>query len=674
MNYKKNAVSGRILISVILIVCLVLSTAGVYAETEDAVNTEEVREAEQNASPAVQEAELKAASAGTVELNFEEARTGNYTAAPVSIKVYQGAFSDIEAPKIYGNYCIENAEAGDVFTCRIYSEGYYTYIMADSLTEADIAAGRKTVTYTLDKRAGTGYEAKEIYRWNEGAEKMFFSADTLTGVDRNLLDTPSFSTAKAAHQFTSIEEGVSYLQGICENSSRAHLYFVDGNTSYPAVVLTETDLSGADTLTKAISRLSKDGKLKVMYQAQIHGNEPASGEGALAVCRGLSQNGQLLSSMDVVVIPYVNTRGSKNFTRTNGSGVNINRDALQLESAETKRLHKIYNKLMPEIFIDGHEFNMRRNLGKTVSACRIDGADDVRIACLENLNRDKKLFNIERTIVKNTVDRLPEKGFRTFYYPANWDSTTSCNYARMQNSLSILVETNGIGNGKLGMERRVLAQYESVMSVLEQAASKKKTIISSVKTARDNIKQRGKRYGEDKTFVLTHQASETDPMTAKRSVFDFSGNYLVRNQLEASYNRSTAAKERSLPTAYIIPKSADGAYDARDILAANGARYFEIKKGARISVSQYTGSSKNAKKTKRKHVTFTKGAYVFYMDQTAANIIAATMEPDGGDSAEYDGSLVQSGTLRKKNGKYPIYRYTGRNPQKSLAEYKKKEK
>jgi len=661
MNYKRNAVPGRILLSLILIVCLVLSTAGVYADTENAAGTE-----------TVQEAELKQASAGTVELEFEEAETGNYTGASVSIKVYQDAFSETEAPKIYGKYCIENAEAGDVFTCRIYSEGYYTYLKADCLTEADIAAGRKTVTYTLDKRAGTGYEAKEVYRWNENAEKMFFSGDTLTGVNRGLLDTPAFSGTKAAHQFTSIEEGISYLQGVCESSSRAHLYYVDGNTSYPAVVLTETDLTGADTLTKAVSRLSKDGKLKVMYQAQIHGNEPASGEGALAVCRGLSENGQLLSSMDVVVIPYVNTRGSKNFTRTNGSGININRDALQLESAETKRLHKLYNKLMPEIFIDGHEFNMRKNLNEAASDCRIEGADDVRIACLENLNRGKNLFDIERTIVKNTVDGLPEKGFRTFFYEANWDSTTSCNYARMQNSLSFLIETNGIGNGKMGMERRVLAQYESVMSILEQAASKKKTIISAVKSARDDIKQRGKRYGENKTFVLTHQTSAADPMTAKRSVFDFFGNYLVKDQLASCCNRSVSVKERSLPTAYIIPKSADGASDARDILTANGAKYFEIKKGSKISVSQYTGSSKNAKKTKRKNVTFTKGAYVFYMDQTAANIIAATLEPDGGDSAEYDGSLVQSGTLRKKNGKYPIYRYTGKDPQKSLAKYKKK--
>ena len=60
------------------------------------------------------------------------------------------------------------------------------------------------------------------------------------------------------------------------------------------------------------------------------------------------------------------------------------------------------------------------------------------------------------------------------------------------------------------------------------------------------------------------------------------------------------------------------------------------------------------------------------MDQTAANIIAASFEPDAADSAEYEGSFVQSGVVRKFKSGYPIYRYSGRNPQESLAKYRKK--
>lgn len=149
------------------------------------------------------------------------------------------------------------------------------------VTEEDIRTGQKNISYTLDRRAGEGYEAKTVYRWPEVFEEKLFDAGGLTGVDRSLLDTPAFNAEKAAHQFTSIEEGCEYLRNLCNESSRAYLYYLEENSLCPVVILTGQNLDGADTLDQAIVKLSKDKKMKVMYQAQIHGNEPASGEGLL---------------------------------------------------------------------------------------------------------------------------------------------------------------------------------------------------------------------------------------------------------------------------------------------------------------------------------------------------------------------------------------------------------
>lgn len=636
--------------------------------TESSDRKEAGRNAQQNQQA---QSEQCLSECRDISLSFSASVQSAASESGVSIRAYKGAFTEEEAPKRYGAYYLEQARAGDVFTYRLYAEGCYTYYRTDVVTEEDIKKGQKHISYTLDRRAGEGYEAKTVYRWPEAFEEKLFDAGGLTGVNRSLLDTPAFDADKAAHQFTSIEEGCQYLQNLCDESSRAHLYYMDENRLYPVVILSSQNLNGAETLDEAVSKLSDDKKMKVMYQAQIHGNEPASGEGALAVCRGISQNPGLLSKMDIVVVPYVNTRGSKNFTRSNGSGVNINRDALQLQSEEAKKLHWLFNKLMPEIFIDGHEFSGKRQVSRDDGKYVVEGMEDVKVACIENLNRGEKLFPMERGIAENLVNGLSQKGFRTFYYPANWDTTTSCNYARMQNCLAFLIESNGIGNGKLGMERRVLAQYESVLSILTQAAAKKNTIVSTVKKARSALVQEGKRYYDCRRFVLSHKASSREPESKVRPVYDFLGHAVDESRVYYSYNRAQSVKSRSRPTAYIISKSSSGAEEVRNILSANGAEYFELKAKTKLSVTQYTGNSSRAKVTKRKTVSFPKGAYVFCMDQTAANIIAASFEPDADDSEEYEGSFVQSGVVGKFKSGYPIYRYSGRNPQESLVKYKK---
>lgn len=604
-----------------------------------------------------------------VELRFRASSESADAGSGARITVFTGAFSDDQAPMQYGNYYLKDAEAGDVFTYRVSAAGCYTYEKAEVLTEADIKAGRKEVLYTLDRKAGGAYEAKTVNRWPENIEKMFFDSSNLKNVDRSLLDTPAFSTSKAAHQFTSIEEGTAYLQQVCSRSSQAYLYDLEENSNCPVVVLTSEDLSGAANLSEAVSSLSGNGKMKVMYQAQIHGNEPGSGEGALAVCKGLSRDSSLLSAMDIVVIPYVNTLGAKNFTRTNGYGVNLNRDALKLSAQMSRDLRSLFQELEPEIFIDGHEFKginaVKREKGRDV----IVGMEDVKIACLEHLNRGETLFAAEKSIVEKTLDSMREKGFRTFFYPANWDSTTSCNYARMQNSLSFLIETNGIDNGKLGMERRVLSQYEAVYSILSRAKAKKKTIMASVKDARNDLIKAGKRYDKDHVFVLSHGLSEKDPMRSARRTYDFFGHVLDEGENTVSYNKALSLRDRSRPTAYIIPKTTEGK-EAVKKLKAHGIDYFELKKGSRISVTQYTGTYGSAKVSKRKNVVFAKGAYAVYMDQPSSNIISALLEPDAEDSAEYEGSLVQSGVLSKTGSGFPIYRYTGRDPQKSLKKYR----
>ena len=56
------------------------------------------------------------------------------------------------------------------------------------------------------------------------------------------------------------------------------------------------------------------------------------------------------------------------------------------------------------------------------------------------------------------------------------------------------------------------------------------------------------------------------------------------------------------------------------------------------------------------------------MDQVAADVIAMLVEPDVTDSKGYDGTLYQYGVVDydKETLNFPLYRYIGDNPRKSL--------
>ena len=489
-------------------------------------------------------------------------------------------------------------------------------------------------------------------------------------MDLGILDTPAFGRAKAENSFTTISEGAAYLRKVEEQSDKAHLFFLDDGGTWPVMLLTNTDLSSAGNLEAALSLMAKDGKLKVLYQAQIHGNEPAGGEGALTVTRTLSKDKEgYLNDTDVVLVPYVNRYGAEHFTRGgDAGGLNLNRDCLALQSDSMKRMHWLFNALMPEVFIDSHEFSsVSASIGQSDDGYYFKWQDDVQVNCVNNMNRDTGLFDSELSIVKNTLSTLRDKGFRTFQYKPSCNNTNSCNYARLRNAYSFLVESNGIGLGKNHFERRVLVQHEAVTSILAQVSADSQAIRQKVEAARNRVIERGRIYSDSNEFVLRHGFSEQRGFSIPRPSFDFNGRFFGSPyKTEMSRNADYVRRSRTRPTAYIVPKDTPGAKKAKDTLAANGAKCFQLPDRATVAVRQYRGTVSRAVLGEKEKVTFEEGAYVFYMNQEAANVIAASMEPDVNDTAGFNGSFVQSGVLQKTADGYPVYRFEKKDPQQSL--------
>lgn len=616
------------------------------------------------------EVETRALPEGAEENMEQEGRSVNIffsSSYGADIRVYRSPCKTVN--RVYGTnsqVTLENVKAGDVYSYRISRPGYYTVQTAFVLTQRDIDTGRRYISVSQDRIGGRGYEPRVVFRWSDEVENKLFKVSSLKNVDTSVLDTPAFSYRKAAHEFSDYEECIAYVKN--NMGKNGHLYYLDEAQTLPVVIFSTEDFSGAATIEDALNLLKNDNKLKILYQAQIHGNEPGSGEGAMAVTKTLGRKGSAyLSNTDILLMPRVNYEGSRGYLR-GSNGIDLNRDALAQKSVVTKQLHWLYNEIQPEVFIDGHEFDGKNYfLGTQDEQEILTGLDDIQMICVNNLNRDASVYTKERDIMKNTLSALDTKGFRTFLYKPSTDSKTSCSYARQHQSLTFLVESCGIGLGKNHLERRVLAQHDAVMSIIAEASSKSSSLKSTVKKARSKLISRGKTHSLSDAFVLQHGANPKDAYELKSLQYDYNGNVISEEgRTETFINTGYAVRKRSRPTAYIISKKSFYAPAVIRFLDEQGIKYKETKKKQKISVRQYTGSGTKAFMKKKKNITFVNGAYVIYMSQEHANIISALFEPDtaNGDGNE---SLVQMGVIKRNSRKeFPIYRTEIKDPLKNL--------
>ena len=195
-------------------------------------------------------------------------------------------------------------------------EGLYTVQKLLSLA----GEGCVEVQIPAEKKKGQGYEPDKtpVRTFTDGMlQKVLPSDPALWPEYQALFTTPAFSAEKAAHEFTSQEEMLAFLDALAGSSPHAYRYSLGKSGAYgyeiPLLIFTKSDLSGAKTLEEAALILQKSQKPLVHYQAQIHGNEPAAGETALSVIRALHgpYGEKLLSKLDLYVIPRANPDGAR---------------------------------------------------------------------------------------------------------------------------------------------------------------------------------------------------------------------------------------------------------------------------------------------------------------------------------------------------------------------------
>lgn len=556
-------------------------------------------------------------------------------------------------------------EAGN-YRYTASGSGFYTLTKNFLYTQEEAAAG-KQMAVDPGKLAGTGFEPTgTVSQYTDGVlENLLPSSPDLWPGYEHVFETPAFTnTDKARNEVTTQEELMQFIGDL--DGADDHMYVYTMGTSpvnqfdMPVVVFTETDLSGASTLEEAAALVNSNGRSTIHYQAQIHSNEPAGGEGALAMIGALdgAYGDQVLDTVNIYVIPRINVDGAVPYQRANVSqSIDMNRDHLYVQSEEIALVHGVYNLFMPEVAIDGHEFN-----ATTTSASST--LDDVQVGAAGSLNSSEAVNEMAQDMVHNAFDAASELGLRPYNY-GSYASTVNNAIGRayygLYGSLSFLIETRGIGAGRMTFERRVMAQYAVVESMIDYVVAHEAQVRAAVAAGRQALAADGGVYTEDDHVVLTHGVSKSSGSgyTISRPTWNLADGTSVNPSATGTiYRYDIKERFRPRPTAYVIAKGEDWAEEVISIMQKNGIHWDELEAGSTVLLQQYRGSATSAELTDEIAVFFESGAYVFPMNQVGANVIAMTMEPDVTDSAGYNGTLVQSGVVAPTNGMLPIYRYS----------------
>jgi hypothetical protein len=231
------------------------------------------------------------------------------------------------------------------------------------------------------------------------------------------------------------------------------------------------------------------GKPVVFLMGNIHPPEPEAAEALHMLARDLAAGSRrpLLENQIVVVAPVFNVDGTDTVvaqtgglgsetpylhgTRENSQGLDLNRDAVKLETVEANGLYRFLNAWDPILLLDGHlmsrvNHGYANTYGTTTVPAAASGPRDYTHDALfpavrETVRRDFSLEVFTHALF--TPNAWPPTGWS--HDRAAWtvEAKFIVNDYGLRNRLAIITETPG----QPTFERRIYAQYAYFVSLLE---------------------------------------------------------------------------------------------------------------------------------------------------------------------------------------------------------------
>ena len=588
---------------------------------------------------------LKAAS--TVKMNlytgiWNRGSESSYTlVAPYAIETKDG-YTWQYYPNAQGSYHVRASQSG------------YITLYKDIYQSPEEAAAKTVETITLDKKSADGFAPSTVYSHttevleNENAWKSDVSMFPKYG---QYLQNPMFQGGHDPQQMTTQEEMEAFIASLDQENDNMYVFSLGKSDQYgyniPAVIFTETDLSTAITLEEAAALLD-NSRVNIFYRAQIHGNEPAGGEGALAMIYYL-QHGygkEILDRVNLLVIPRLSPDGSYLYQRALYHSSHTC-DHLLLETGEVQALQRAYLAFRPEIVLDGHERVWNNQSG------------DIQVSTSFTPMNSDAWRSTALAMDQAAFTELEDNNLCGYYYSGavnGYDPNMANAYFTTAGSLYVLMETRGIYGGNESIERRVVAHMAAVEGILNYIYDNAAQVKAMVTAEREMFAENGATYEAEDVLVLetgsrTTTAADGDLHTDRQTIDWATGQVTFSTRYPTVYD--VVKRSRTAPTAYVIPADANNIDEILTQLTIHGISYRKLPAGATLYLQRYAGTTAEATLSAENLTRFSSGCYVFTMNHQKALVLATLMEPDLTNAQEHSGTLAQRGLLSVSD----TYRY-----------------
>ncbi|MCZ6792754.1 MAG: DPP IV N-terminal domain-containing protein [Planctomycetota bacterium] len=349
----------------------------------------------------------------------------------------------------------------------------------------------------------------------------------------------------------------------------------------------------------------KAGKLVVLLMGNIHGGEVCGKEALLMLARdvGTKESHPLLENLVLAVVPTYNADGGDRLSkenrprqvgpeegtgaRENAQGLDLNRDWVKLEAAESRALVRFLNEWDPEVVIDTHTTNGSRHRYALTYAGPKHPAGDGRI--IEYV-RDRMLPAVGRRLEES-------KGRRTFFYGnfsrdrARWVTYPDLPrygtpYRGLRNRLAILSEAYAYAPYR----ERVLSTRDFVATCLEYLAENREAVRKLIRDVDDSTIQAGRDPWEKDVIALRTRAVPQEEKVevlgfaeeiedGERRVLDQPHDYEVE-----LVHRFESTRSVSRPHAYLVPENLTRVVEK---LLDHGIRVEELREDVELDVDVY---------------------------------------------------------------------------------------
>jgi hypothetical protein len=469
--------------------------------------------------------------------------------------------------------------------------------------------------------------------------------------------TPGLAAGRVA--FTTNAEMETALQGISADASgggrtRAGLVILGRSQrgdALEALVVTRSANTDATTLLA-------DGRPTVLLIGQQHGDEPAGSEALLVIAREAAEGllEPLLSRINIIVVPRANPDGAAAGTRVTADGIDMNRDHLLLRTPEAQALAHLVRDYRPAVVVDDHEYTVTgRFLKKFNAVQRYDGLLQYATTANEPPFITKAA---EEWFRRPMVAALDRQGLTSeWYYTTSTDPAdqavsmggiqpdTGRNVDGLKNAVSLLLETRGVGIGRLHIQRRVHTHVTAVASVLQSAAARAddlKQLRSYVERDVSSLACREDAVLQAAQTPERHDLLMLDPVTGVDRTVNVAWNSSLKLRTLESRRRpcgywlsmaETTAVERLQDAGVQVLRFTESGSQLADTYRET-TRSESPRTDVRGTVADGSGMDTTQVKVdlKRSLKDIPAGSYYVPMSQPLANIVFAALEPDSQSS------------------------------------------